>query len=74
VLTFETDPPIMASEGGHGRLSHMTDNIIFLEVRAKEGIVGRTLRVAKARGTAHDLQPRETQIDIHGLHIVEARG
>ena len=74
VLTLETDPPIMASDESHGRLSHMTDNIVFLEIRAREGIVGRTLRIAKARGIAHDLQARELQIDATGLRIVEARG
>jgi KaiC/GvpD/RAD55 family RecA-like ATPase len=49
----------------------MTDNIIFLEIRAKNGIFGRALRVAKARGVAHDLQPRDTQIDARGLRIIE---
>ena len=74
VLTLETDPPIMARDESHGRLSHMTDSIVFLEIRAQGGIVGRTLRIAKARGIAHDLQARELQIDARGLRIVEARG
>jgi len=74
MFALETDPPIMASDESHGRLSHMTDNIVFLEVREHEGIVGRTLRIAKARGVAHDLQPRELQIDAGGLRIVKARG
>jgi circadian clock protein KaiC len=74
VLTLETDPPMMAMDESHGRLSHMTDSIVFLEIRTREGIVGRTLRIAKARGLAHDLQARELQIDGKGLHIVEARG
>jgi circadian clock protein KaiC len=73
VFTMETDPPIMASDTHQGRLSHMTDNIIFLDIRANDGVVGRTLRIAKARGTAHDLQPRELQIDAAGMHIVEGR-
>ncbi|HEY2923354.1 MAG TPA: ATPase domain-containing protein [Candidatus Eisenbacteria bacterium] len=74
LLTLETDPPIMASHESHGRLSHMTDNIVFLEIRSHDGIVGRTLRIAKARGTAHDLQARELQIDGGGLRIGKARG
>jgi circadian clock protein KaiC len=74
LLTLETDPPIMASDESHGRLSHMADSIVFLEIRAQKGIVGRTLRIAKARSIAHDLQERELQIDAAGLHIVEARG
>jgi circadian clock protein KaiC len=73
LLTLETDPPIMASDTGHGRLSHMTDNIVFLELQAREGIVGRTLRIAKARGAAHDLQARELQIDAGGLRIFKER-
>jgi circadian clock protein KaiC len=72
VLTLETDPPLMARNESHGRLSHMTDNIIFLEIRARDGVVGRTLRVAKARGTAHDLQARSVQIGPGGLAIREA--
>ena len=74
LLTLETDPPIMARDEHHGRLSHMTDNIIFLELRARDGIVARTLRVAKSRGTAHDLQPRKVQIDSKGLRVIEALG
>ena len=73
MLTLETDPPVLVSTDHHGRLSHMTDNIIFLEIREKEGIVGRRLRIAKARGLAHDLQWRELQIDAQGLHVVEGR-
>jgi circadian clock protein KaiC len=74
MFTLETDPPIMSSDENHGRLSHMTDNIVFLEIREQAGLVGRTLRIAKARGIAHDLQTRPLQIDARGLHIVEARG
>jgi circadian clock protein KaiC len=74
MFALETDPPIMASDENHGRLSHMTDNIVFLEVRERAGTLGRTLRVAKARGIAHDLQPRELQIDARGLRVGEGRG
>jgi circadian clock protein KaiC len=73
LLTLETDPPIMASDASHGRLSHMTDNIVFLEIRAKEGTVGRTLRIAKARGIAHDLQARELKIEAGGLRVVKGQ-
>jgi circadian clock protein KaiC len=74
LLTLETDPPVMSSDESHGRLSHMADNIVFLEIRAHEGIVGRTLRIAKARSVAHDLQARELQIDGAGLRVVSERG
>jgi circadian clock protein KaiC len=73
LFTLETDPPIMARDEYHGRLSHMTDSIIFLEIRAQNGVFGRTLRIAKARGTDHDLQARELLIDGRGLRVVEAR-
>jgi circadian clock protein KaiC len=71
MLTLETDPPNMASDENHGRLSHMTDNIVFLEIRTADGIVRRMLRIAKARSIAHDLQARQMQIDGGGLRIVE---
>jgi len=74
LLTLETDPPIMTSDESHGRLSHMTDNIVFLEIRPHEGVVRRTLRIAKARGIAHDLQTHELRIDDRGLSIGTARG
>jgi circadian clock protein KaiC len=73
LLTLETDPPDMARDEAHGRLSHMSDNIVFLDVRPHGGIVGRTLRIAKARGVSHDLQARELKIDAKGLSIVKAR-
>jgi circadian clock protein KaiC len=74
LLTLETDPPIMAADASHGRLSHMTDNIIFLDIRDYQGIVGRTIRIAKARGVAHDLQARELQIDGRGLRVARGLG
>ena len=73
MLTLETDPPQLSIDADHGRLSHMTDNIVFLEIRARDGVVGRTIRVAKARGVAHDLQSRDLTIDGGGLRITEAR-
>jgi circadian clock protein KaiC len=72
VLTLETDPPILVNDVAQGRLSHMTDNIVFLDIRTRNDVVGRTIRIAKARGVAHDLQPRDAQIDTRGLHVVEA--
>ena len=73
MFTLETDPPIMASDENNGRLSHMTDNIVFLEIRANDSHVGRTLRIAKARGIGHDLQAREMKIDGTGLRILKGR-
>jgi circadian clock protein KaiC len=74
LLTLETDLPLVSRDANQGRLSHMTDNIVFLDIREREGIVRRTLRIAKGRGLAHDLQPRELRIDARGLSVVEAGG
>ncbi len=74
VLTLETDRLAMASAEGHGKLSHMADNIVFLDIQSRDGVVGRTIRIAKARGVAHDLQSRDFQIDDSGLHVDETRG
>jgi circadian clock protein KaiC len=71
LLTLETDPPIMASDENHGRLSHMADNIVFLEMRERGGVFARSLRIAKARGLAHELQARPLAIDARGLRIIE---
>ena len=73
MFTLETDPPVMSSNEEQGRLSHMTDNIVFLDLRMRDGVVGRNLRIAKARGLAHDLQARKITIDDKGLHVCEAR-
>jgi circadian clock protein KaiC len=74
MFTLETDPPLLIQDEGHGRMSHMTDNIVFLDIRPREGVLGRTLRIAKARGLAHDLQAREMRIDSDGLRITEGHG
>ena len=74
ILTLETDPPIMASDESHGRLSHMADNILFLEIGAQNGVMGRSIRIAKARSVAHDLQARELQVSGRGLTIVKEHG
>lgn len=73
MLTLETDTPIMSADEGHGRLSHMTDNILFLEIRERDRVMGRTLRIAKARGIDHDLQVREMKMDAKGLRVDGAR-
>jgi circadian clock protein KaiC len=74
MFALETDPPIMASDETQGRLSHMTDNIIFLDIAERDRVVGRTLRVAKARGISHDLQVRELLIGSRGLRVIQDGG
>jgi KaiC/GvpD/RAD55 family RecA-like ATPase len=73
MFALETDPPVMTSDDTQGRLSHMTDNILFLGLGASDGMMGRTLRIAKARGIRHDLQAREMKIDDGGVHLVKGR-
>ena len=73
MLTLETDPRVLASSEHHGRLSHMTDSIIFLELHEQDGMVGRRLRIAKARGIAHDLQWRGFEINAEGMRVAKAR-
>jgi len=73
MLALETDPPVMVSSETQGRLSHMTDSILFLDVLARDGMVGRTLRIAKARGIGHDLQTREMKIGDRGVRVVKGR-
>jgi circadian clock protein KaiC len=72
VLTLETDPAVLAVTENQGRLSHMTDNIVFLELREQDNLLGRRLRIAKARGVAHDLQWRAIEINAEGLRVVKA--
>ncbi|HEY3155504.1 MAG TPA: ATPase domain-containing protein [Candidatus Eisenbacteria bacterium] len=73
MFALETDPPDMTSDDTQGRLSHMTDNILFLDLRARDGMMSRTLRIAKARGIGHDLQAREMKIDDGGVRVVKGR-
>jgi circadian clock protein KaiC len=73
MFALETDPPVLTSDDTQGRLSHMTDNILFLDLRARDGVMGRTLRIAKARGIGHDLQARELKIDDGGVRLVKGR-
>ena len=48
-----------------GRLSVMSDAIVSLEMSAGK----RTLKVLKARGTAHDILPHEFTIGAQGVHV-----
>jgi KaiC/GvpD/RAD55 family RecA-like ATPase len=52
----------------------MADNIVFLEIREQDGFMGRSVRIAKARSVAHDLQARKLEITDRGLTIVQVRG
>ncbi len=69
ILTFETEGGVTA--GGPllgGRFSFMCDNIIFLNLEAREK-VKRTLVVLKARGTAHALDVHEIEIGVAGARV-----
>jgi circadian clock protein KaiC len=52
-----------------GPISHMADNLVVLEMRGDESM-RRTIRVLKARGTAHDLDVREMVIGSDGIRLL----
>lgn len=71
LLTLEVDAGVEATSAIQGRLSHMTDNIVYLTLESRSGTMARSIRVAKARGLGHDLQPSGLQIDARGLQVIE---
>ena len=52
------------------RLSALADNLLLVDLAVSEGRGRRTLRVAKARGTAHDLDVHELRISGSGVEVV----
>lgn len=69
VLTFEN-----ASQGITGRdlhagpISYMADNLILLDMRGEES-TRRTVRIIKARGSAHDPNVRDITITARGVSV-----
>jgi circadian clock protein KaiC len=50
--------------------SHLSDNILLLEVNTEEDRTRRTLRIIKTRGSAHDQRVREIEIDSAGVKVL----
>jgi circadian clock protein KaiC len=71
MLMFETARPGIT--GGYSidaPFSHLSDNILLLEVGIEEGRTRRRLRVIKTRGSTHDPRVREVAISGDGVEIV----
>lgn len=72
MFTFETARPGIT--GGYAidaPFSHLSDNILLLELRIEEDSTRRELRVLKTRGSAHDPRVRQVEITGDGLAVVE---
>jgi circadian clock protein KaiC len=70
VFMFETARPGITGEYAiNAPFSHLSDNILLLEVRIEEDRTRRILRVIKTRGSAHDQRVREVQISADGVQI-----
>ncbi|HEX6068263.1 MAG TPA: ATPase domain-containing protein [Longimicrobiaceae bacterium] len=70
IVTFETARPgITGSYAIDAPFSHLSDNIILLEVSIEEERTRRKLRIIKTRGSSHDPRVREVEITEDGVKI-----
>jgi circadian clock protein KaiC len=72
IFTFETARPGIT--GGYNidaPFSHLSDNILLLELKIEEEETRRKLRVLKTRGSAHDPRVREVEISADGVRVLE---
>ena len=69
VFVMET-AGVLAGEGGFdgSRLSYLSDALVMLDLPQTKPIT-RSIRVVKARGSAHDQQPHAFQITAKGVEI-----
>jgi circadian clock protein KaiC len=70
IFTFETSRPGLT--GGYAidaPFSHLSDNILLLEVDVEQDESRRKLRIIKTRGSAHDPRVREVEISGDGVQI-----
>jgi len=51
------------------RMSALADSVLLLNLEVEGGRGRRTLRIAKARGTAHDLDVHELRISADGVEV-----
>lgn len=69
LMTFESAGDTGAGLGEAGlRFSYLADNVVALGLRGEERL-RRTVRLVKARNSAHDLDIREFEIDRGGIRI-----
>jgi circadian clock protein KaiC len=69
IFTFENISELTNGGVDAGPISYMADNLIVLDMRGSES-TRRTIRVLKARGSAHDLDVREIAIEGGGIRLV----
>jgi circadian clock protein KaiC len=72
MFTFETARPGIT--GGYAidaPFSHLSDNILLLELRIEDERTRRELRVLKTRGSPHDPRVRQVQISRDGLAVIQ---
>lgn len=69
---FTLEVPSLSLSGGElttgGPISYMADNLLMLGMRGEE-MTRRTIRVLKARGTAHDPNVRPLVIEASGIRL-----
>jgi circadian clock protein KaiC len=71
IFTFETARPgITGSYSIDAPFSHLSDNILLLEMAIEAERSRRKLRVVKTRGSAHDPRVREVEITAGGVAIL----
>lgn len=70
LMLFETARPgVTGSYGINAPFSHLSDNILLLEVDIAEEITRRKLRVIKTRASSHDPRVREIAISAGGVEV-----
>ncbi|HEX2166329.1 MAG TPA: ATPase domain-containing protein, partial [Longimicrobiales bacterium] len=71
VFTFETARPgITGSYTIDAPFSHLSDNILLLEMVIEEERTERRVRVLKTRGSTHDPRVREIDISADGVKVI----
>lgn len=69
IFVMETAGVLVGESPFEGsRLSYLSDALVLLELTSRKPIA-RTIRVVKARGSAHDQQPHDFQITAKGVEL-----
>ncbi len=69
IFVMETAGVLVGESAFEGsRLSYLSDALVLLELTSRKPIT-RTIRVVKARGSAHDQQPHDFKITAKGVEI-----
>lgn len=70
IFNFETARPgITGNYSIDAPFSHLSDNIVLLEVKIEEEATRRRLRVIKTRGSTHDPRVHDVQISSDGVEV-----